>query len=485
MSARPEGTRGTPAIEPREVQWPWSHLAPQLSERRLLLVTVDLLVLNSILAGRLVVAQQLELTPANLWASLGWFVALSLLWYTVAAALEAYELTVAAAPFKSVFHVVQAYLLIAPVYLLIPQITTPLFEYRLVWLGQAALSLTALAAWRLSYARLIVQPSFRRRAVIVGAGSAGQMAAELLRRHVRVNYQIVGFVDDDPARQGASFEGIGVLGISERLPAVAAAAGATDIVLAITPTIRPKLFATLLSCQEQGYTIYPLPVLYEELAGRVPLAYLDHDWWTLWQHRHSPFRKIYRGFKRLMDVVLALTALGALVLPGLVIALAIRLDSPGPVFYRQVRIGQGGRPITVTKFRTMIAGAEADGQPRWTQTGDERITRVGRWLRRARLDEWPQFLNLLDGSMTLIGPRPERPAFVEQLAAEIPFYRARHLVRPGLTGWAQVQYQYGQSVDDARVKLEYDLYYMKHEGPYLDLLVLLRTIRAVLRLEGQ
>lgn len=482
MSARPESTR---SVEVHEIRWPWSRFAPHLSERRILLVTVDLLLLNAILAGRLIVTGRLNLTWASVWEHAVWFIVFSLLWATIASALEAYELPVAAVPFESIFHVVQAYLVTAGIYLLIPRVTAPLFEHQLVWFAQVGVSLTVLAGWRLSYARLVAQPSFRRRVMIIGAGRAGRIAVDLLRRHATANHHIVGFIDDDPAKQGAIIDGVGVLGSSTQLLDIAGHTNATDIVLAISHTIRPELFATLLCCQEQGYTVSALPVLYEQLSGRIPVAHLDRDWWIAWQDPPSSLRQVYRGFKRLIDIVIALLALSLMALPGLVIALAIRLDTAGPVFYRQTRIGRRGRPITITKFRTMIADAEADGRARWTQADDERITRVGRWLRRARLDEWPQFLNLLDGSMTLIGPRPERPAFVEQLATEIPFYHARHLVRPGLTGWAQVQYQYGQSVEDARIKLEYDLYYMKHEGPYLDLLVLIRTVRAVLRLEGQ
>jgi lipopolysaccharide/colanic/teichoic acid biosynthesis glycosyltransferase len=166
------------------------------------------------------------------------------------------------------------------------------------------------------------------------------------------------------------------------------------------------------------------------------------------------------------------------------IAAAIKLESPGPVFYRQMRAGQGGRPFQLLKFRTMIAGAEADGQARWARAIDARVTRVGRLLRRTRLDELPQLFNVLRGDMSLIGPRPERPELIAVLEQEIPFYRARLLVKPGLTGWAQVNYGYGRSVEDARVKLEYDLYYIKQQSIWLDLVILFRTVEVVLGMKG-
>ncbi len=193
---------------------------------------------------------------------------------------------------------------------------------------------------------------------------------------------------------------------------------------------------------------------------------------------------LYRCLRRVEDLVLA--SLGLVVTAPLwgLIALAIRLDSPGPVFYRQVRVGYRGRPFTMIKFRTMRTDAEKEGRPVWAAANDPRVTGVGRLLRATRLDELPQLLNVLRGEMSLIGLRPERPAFVAMLQTQIPFYRARLLLRPGLTGWAQVNYPYGRTVEDALVKLQYDLYHLKHQSPYLDLLILLRTVVTVLACRG-
>jgi len=172
----------------------------------------------------------------------------------------------------------------------------------------------------------------------------------------------------------------------------------------------------------------------------------------------------------------------ALLMPAL--ALANRLGSPGPLFYRQARVGRRGQPFQVLKFRSMIPDAEAASGAVWAADNDPRITAVGRFLRRTRLDELPQVINVLRGEMSLIGPRPERPEFVEQLAHSIPFYRARHSVRPGLSGWAQVQYRYGNTADDSRIKLEYDLYYVKHASFLLDLRIALQTIGVMLAFKG-
>jgi lipopolysaccharide/colanic/teichoic acid biosynthesis glycosyltransferase len=189
--------------------------------------------------------------------------------------------------------------------------------------------------------------------------------------------------------------------------------------------------------------------------------------------------------KRLSEILLSLIGCALTILLVPFVWLAHRICSPGPLFFRQERIGRSGNVFTLIKFRSMVNNAEKDTGPIWAAASDNRITSIGRFLRKTRLDEMPQFWNVLKGEMSLIGPRPERPEFVSQLAPQIPFYRARHGVKPGLTGWAQIRYGYGSSTEDAKIKLQYDLYYIKHSGPYLDLLILLRTIQVILGLNGR
>jgi lipopolysaccharide/colanic/teichoic acid biosynthesis glycosyltransferase len=180
--------------------------------------------------------------------------------------------------------------------------------------------------------------------------------------------------------------------------------------------------------------------------------------------------------------------MGLLITFGLiapVIWLANKFSSPGPLLYRQARVGEGGRPFKVVKFRSMISDAEKETGAVWAQVNDARITPVGRLMRRTRLDELPQVWNILRGDMTLIGPRPERPEFVRQLTEQVPFYRLRHAVKPGLSGWAQINYQYGASVKDAQIKLQYDLYYIKHQGPLLDITIALKSMQVILGLKGR
>jgi lipopolysaccharide/colanic/teichoic acid biosynthesis glycosyltransferase len=225
--------------------------------------------------------------------------------------------------------------------------------------------------------------------------------------------------------------------------------------------------------------------LYEDQLRRVPVEHIEPSWLltNFFDVAHS--REVSPLAKRLMDLAVA----AALGICGLVlwpfIALAILIDGGRPILYRQERLGRGGRPFTITKFRTMRPDAESDGRARWSSRSDPRITTLGRILRRTRLDELPNLLAVLRGDMSMVGPRPERQPFVEQLETEIPLYRARLTVPPGLTGWAQVNSPYGDSVTDAITKLEYDLYYIKHQSIWFDAVILLKTAGTILRLGGQ
>jgi exopolysaccharide biosynthesis polyprenyl glycosylphosphotransferase len=198
----------------------------------------------------------------------------------------------------------------------------------------------------------------------------------------------------------------------------------------------------------------------------------------------SIFNRLQRLSKRGLDLVVVLVSLPIFGLLIPLLALAIRLDSPGPVFYRQVRSGRGGKPFSIIKFRTMFTDAEKDGKPRWAMEDDPRITRAGRFLRKTRLDELPQIFNILKGDMSIVGPRPERPEFVAELSQAIPFYQVRLTVKPGLTGWAQIHAEYGNSVEDALVKLQYDFYYIRCWSLWLDLYTMFKTVYVVFKLQG-
>jgi exopolysaccharide biosynthesis polyprenyl glycosylphosphotransferase len=339
-------------------------------------------------------------------------------------------------------------------------------------------------AWRMLYLAIFTAPAFLRRAVIVGAGVSGRGMTEVLAGMRSPPFHVVGLIDDDPGKAGSRVGGVRVLGDNTRLAEVVAAEGVSEAVVAITGPMSGTMFQALLDVQEKGVRIVRMPVLYERLLGRVPIRYLESDWLLRSFVDELQVNSLYLLLKRAMDVAAGLIGLSLLAVLFPWIAVAILIESGRPIFFRQERIGHGGEVFWVTKFRTMRPDAEANGQAQWAHTGDPRATRVGTLLRKLHVDEFPQFWNVLKGEMGLIGPRPERPEFVEHLERQIPFYRARLLVKPGLTGWAQVHQVYASSVEDSAEKLEYDLYYIKHRGLVLDLWIILRTIGMVLGFRG-
>jgi len=440
-----------------------------------------------------------------------WFLLLSLLWMLIAQTFDAYDPRVVAKFSSSARSVLQAGLITAGVYLLIPYVTPPLPTSRSALLAFPLFAVGALLAGRGFYRVVMTQPALRRRALIIGAGWAGRTIAEALAEHGDGTYQVVGFVDDDPAKWGRGAWEPGsrgeftsaplhlrtsaplppgtsahplVLGNRYSLPALIRQHRVDTLILAITHEVNGELLQILMDCLELGVEIIPMPVLYEQLTGRVPVEHVGSNWYVAMPLSHPLTRTFNRMIKRAMDIVLA--SLGMLFLAPFLpfIALAIYLDSPGPIFYTQERVGEGGRIFKVYKFRSMVPDAEK-GRAVWAQENDPRVTRVGRILRKTHLDEFPQFLNILKGEMSAVGPRPERPEFVEELAREIPFYRVRHAVKPGMAGWALVKYGYASSKEDALIRLQYDLYYIKHWSPWLDLVILLKTVVDTLTLRGR
>ncbi len=243
--------------------------------------------------------------------------------------------------------------------------------------------------------------------------------------------------------------------------------------------LRDLSHAQRTSFADAGIALEPEPVFWERHLKRVDIDHLTPEWFA----RLDADGRLEPTFHRVSDVVTSLALLVFTLPLMLLVALIVRLDSRGPILYRQERVGLAGRSFTLLKFRSMIANAEACG-PAWAQTRDPRVTRVGVFMRRTRIDELPQLLNVLRGEMSFIGPRPERPHFVEKLSEVIPFYRERARVKPGLTGWAQVNYPYGASVEDAKAKLSYDLFYVRHRSALLDLAIVLATVRVILFQEG-
>ena len=354
--------------------------------------------------------------------------------------------------------------------------STPFADTRVLALsgGLAVIALLLHRGIFLGIARL---GQFKRRVLVLGVGtralSVGAADGE------GTGYDVVAYVAspgetsvDVPLRQVRRLEpGETLLGLAQELKL-------EEIVVAIRDRRGNLPIKQLLECKLQGITITDVSSFFEREQQQLQLDSLNTSWLVF----GTGFRQDWFGHfvKRGFDLV-ASTLLLLVTLPIIVgTAIAIRLEGPGPILYWQTRVGLGNRNFQICKFRSMYPDAEKDGQARWAAGDDDRITRVGRVIRKVRIDELPQILNVFKGEMSFVGPRPERPVFVEQLSEQVPYFLARHSIRPGITGWAQVRYPYGASVQDARQKLQYDLYYLKNHTLFLDLVILLETVKVVL-----
>jgi len=351
------------------------------------------------------------------------------------------------------------------------------FVGRVLLLILASLFAVFMVLWRYAFSASALPQRLQRRIVIVGAGSSGQRILQALRNRPNSGLVPIGFLDDAPSKLNTKIHGLPVLDITSRLPEIVSQYQISLVVVAITHEKSPNLVNILTRLSWNGIQVVDMPGFYEFLSGKVPIDHISDVW--IFFHGLNKNKLYIQHFKRLLDLALSCCLLITTAPFFLLIALAIRLDSPGPVFFLQDRLGDEGRPFKIIKFRTMIQDAERDG-PRWAMDNDHRITRVGKLLRRFRLDELPQLVNIIKGEMSFIGPRPEREVFVRDFNDQIPYYNLRLLVKPGITGWAQVMYPYASSLEHTREKLQYDLYYVKNMGFFLDLAILLKTVRIVM-----
>jgi sugar transferase (PEP-CTERM system associated) len=371
-----------------------------------------------------------------------------------------------------------AWVAMALLFYVVPQ----LMIGRGVSLISVPLMLVLMVVWRISIHWLMGHPQIGERVLIVGAE---QMAIETARAALEqrdAGVRIVGFTSNDPSKMGKSLVNPRVIGLSSDIAEIVKRENVDRIVVSMGERRGQFPSEELLQLSLGGRVhIEECPSFYERLTGRVNLDMLRPSW-LIFSGRGKQTR-----FSAVVRIVLhRLVALVGLIfsLPVMLVTIVfIKLESKGPVFYKQERVGKGGQTFMVLKFRSMRTDAEKDG-PRWATTDDERITQVGRFIRKVRIDELPQFWNILRGDMNFVGPRPERPHFVSQLAKEIPYYEQRHLIAPGLTGWAQIKYPYGASIEDARRKLEFDLYYIKNQSLLMDAMILFETVKIVLLSRG-
>ena len=338
-----------------------------------------------------------------------------------------------------------------------------------------------LLGWRYFFEAFFNYSEQPQRILIIGAGKTGNSLYETLKTNK--NYEIAGFLDDDKQKWGQLVGNAPVIGGTAILSNIIKELGINIIIIAIMRLIQPEIYKKLVEAKFHGLAVYEIPRFYEIMFHRIPVLHTN-EMWLGYADIYGVKTNLYNSkVKKIIDKIFALLGL-ILTIPLMGgVALLIKMDSKGPVFYRQQRVGFNGSIFDLIKFRSMRIDSEIDGAV-WAQQNDPRITRIGRLIRLFRIDELPQLWNVLKGELSLVGPRPERPEFVETLTQEIPYYSLRHAVKPGITGWAQINYPYGASKEDALEKLQYDLYYIKNMTFLLDLYILLRTIRTVLFGEG-
>ncbi len=364
------------------------------------------------------------------------------------------------------------------IYFLAPRDLLP----RLVVLSFLALAGAMTLAWRAAHRHLSTSDAHRVPVAVVGAGTKARALAQLVRE-TAPHKKIVAFVDAGPRSGPVAPLAAPVIAAPE-LSRLAADRQVSEMFLAPDGAIGPEVLRSLVRAQEERVAIVPLHTAYEQLLERLPIRHLDGSS-VLASLAHADGFAPAPGFvHRFIDLAAGCVGCAALLALLPIIGSAVWLDVGRPVFFLQERVGLAGRRFRLVKFRTMPHDAEPDG-PRWARDADPRASWFGRLLRRCHLDEMPQFWNVLRGEMSLVGPRPERPEFVDDLVRRIPCYRERLLVRPGLTGWAQINYRYGSSVEDAMTKLEYDLYYIKHRSPWFDALIAWRTLWTLVTFSGR
>ena len=455
----------------------------EISERKILLRLFDVLTVIGALSfvGYAFNFNYFSVTDASFY----WVFVLALYLNVLGTVFEMYNLQVA----SNQFQIIKSILLTSSttvLFFLLTPIFTPVLPSNRLQIVYFFLSITiSLFIWRLFYQKFLASHRFVKRVIIVcDQNQLEQLVVSLEKADP--HYKIIGFVDTDS--QNASEDRVSVIrpiDISD-IEAFVKQNNVSEIVIASQKTdgITVDLYNNLLVLLETGFVIRAYTQVYEAITHRIPIEHFDKDFYRYFPFSRSNQNRLYLLIIKLFEVVFSLVGLfiGLLILPFVLIGNLI--GNRGPLFYKQTRVGKNGMPFEIYKYRTMIKNAESGGI-KFATHGDARITPFGKLLRKSRIDEIPQFINILKGDMGFIGPRPERPFFVKELAAIMPFYETRHVIKPGLTGWAQVNYSYGESIEESLIKLQYDLYYIKHRSVFLDLNIVIKTFSTVLFYRGQ
>ena len=454
----------------------------EVSERKILLRVFDILfvVFALYLVGLFFEFDYYTVSTTNFY----WTIVLAVYILFLGSVFEMYNLQVASNQFQIIRSLILTSSTTVLLYLLTPIFTPVLPSNRLQILIFFAAILGSLSVWRLFYLRFLASHRFVKKVILVcDQNQVNELVAGL--ENVDPHYKVLGFVNSDSQSESNDSTKIKNIPI-DTLKDFVQKKSISEVVVASQNTdgITTELYNQLISVLEKGYIIREYTQVYESITQRIPVHYVSRDFYRYFPFSRSNQNQFYIIIVRFLEIIIAVLGItiGLLLTPLLLISNIFW--NKGQLFYKQERVGKNGKVFSIVKFRTMVKNAEEEGAV-FATTNDSRVTPFGKILRKSRIDEFPQFINVLKGEMAVIGPRPERPIFVKEIAEIMPFYETRHVIKPGLTGWAQVNYPYGQTIDDSLIKLQYDLYYIKHRSLYLDVSIVFKTLSTVLFYRGQ
>ncbi|WP_434035437.1 sugar transferase [Formosa sp. 4Alg 33] len=458
-----------------------NQISFNISERKILLRVVDIGFVLTVLFALSTYFHFDYFTLSN--ENWSWVIVLVVYLSLFGTVFEIYDLQKSSTFQSTLPNVFMTAMVVVAFYLLTPLFTPFLPDKRIQIFFFFLGILGGLLFWRALYITLISSPRFYKNVLLVGEPTHIDEIVSSFKA-VDPNYKIVGFINCEPSN--TLLPKLVKKYKAADLNKIIVDKNVTEVIVATynSELITPSLYQDLMHLLHRGFAIKEYTQAFEEMTYRIPVHYLGKDFYKYFPFNRNNQNKLYLFQRWIFDMVFALIGclVGIAFLP--LVLLGNLIGNRGPLFYSQQRVGEHGNLFSIIKFRTMVVDAEKHGAV-WASKNDARVTRFGKFLRRSRLDEIPQCLNILKGDMSLIGPRPERPKFVKELAEVIPFYEARHMIKPGITGWAQVKVRYGDTVEDSLMKLQYDLFYIKHRSFFLDLNVIVKTISTVIFFRGQ
>ncbi len=455
----------------------------EVSERKILLRLFDVIfVLGALyLVGIVFQFNYFNISATNFY----WTIVLGIYLNFIGSVFEMYNLQIASNQFQVIKSIILTSSTTVLMYLLTPFYTPVLPSNRIQIFFFFIAIFMALFTWRMIYVRFFASNRFQKKVILICDKEQVKELVDGLES-ADPHYRVMGFVNSDSANlKGELLTGFANIDIDD-LEVFVKQNSISEIVIASQKTdgITVSLYNQLIHLLENGYIIREYTQVYEAITQRIPVQYVSRDFYRYFPFSRSNQNHLYLIIVRFLEIITSIIglAIGAVLIP--LVFIGNLFGNKGPLFYTQERVGKNGKIFSIVKFRTMIKNAESAGAV-FATTNDSRVTPLGKILRKSRIDEFPQFLNILKGDMAVIGPRPERPIFVSEIAEVMPFYETRHVIKPGLTGWAQVNYSYGETIEDSLMKLQYDLYYIKHRSLFLDFNIMFKTLSTVLFYRGQ